>query len=139
MINQNFSHFTSQHKVRPDDIDMFNHVHSSKYLDYVLAARYEQMEVNYGMSMIEFLTMGYGWVVKIAKVNFKRPLILSDIFMVKTGITDIHKTGCRIMFEITNQKTKKINADGYFEFVMIDIKTGKAVTINNEIIQKYSV
>ncbi len=102
MIVQTFSKFTTTHKVRPDDIDMFNHVHSSKYLDYVLAARYEQMELNYGMAMEEFLNMGFGWVVKTAKVNFKRPLALSDIFCVTTGLIDIHKNGCRIQFEIVN-------------------------------------
>lgn len=29
--------FETEHRVRPDDIDMFQHVHNSKYLDYVLA------------------------------------------------------------------------------------------------------
>ncbi|RRN77297.1 acyl-CoA thioesterase, partial [Pseudoxanthomonas sp. SGD-10] len=54
----NFSKFTTEHKVRPDDIDMFKHVHNSVYLDYVLAARYEQMETCYGMSMDKFLELG---------------------------------------------------------------------------------
>lgn len=36
--------FSSEIKVRPDDIDMNNHVHNAKYLDYVLSARYEQMK-----------------------------------------------------------------------------------------------
>jgi YbgC/YbaW family acyl-CoA thioester hydrolase len=139
MTNQIFSRFTTQHKVRPDDIDMFNHVHSSKYLDYVLAARYEQMDVNYGMAMEDFLKMGYGWVVKTAKVNFKRPLTLSDFFLVTTGLTEIHKYGCRILFEITNPKTNKTSADGYFEFVMISLKTGKAEALTPPIIEKYSI
>ena len=38
-----YSTFESELTVRPDDIDMNNHVHNSKYLDYVLAARYDQM------------------------------------------------------------------------------------------------
>lgn len=33
--------FDTELAVRPDDIDMNNHVHNSKYLDYVLAARYD--------------------------------------------------------------------------------------------------
>ena len=39
-----FSTFETIVPVRPDDIDMNQHVHNSKYLDYVLAARLDQME-----------------------------------------------------------------------------------------------
>ena len=45
--------YTTRLQVRPDDIDMFGHVHSSRYMDYVLAARFEQMERCYQMSMPE--------------------------------------------------------------------------------------
>ena len=34
-----FSKFESELAVRPDDIDLYQHVHSTRYLDYVLAAR----------------------------------------------------------------------------------------------------
>ncbi|MGY0035466.1 acyl-CoA thioesterase [Pedobacter sp. NJ-S-72] len=44
MEKTEYSIFETALKVRPDDIDMFNHVHNSKYFDYVLAARYDQME-----------------------------------------------------------------------------------------------
>ncbi|MCP5552003.1 MAG: hypothetical protein H7A53_14035, partial [Akkermansiaceae bacterium] len=36
-----FSTFETRLDVRPDDIDMNRHVHNSRYLDYVLAARYD--------------------------------------------------------------------------------------------------
>ncbi|MFA5803318.1 MAG: hypothetical protein WC879_01620 [Melioribacteraceae bacterium] len=34
-----FSIFETEIIVRPDDIDMNNHVHNSKYLDYLLTLR----------------------------------------------------------------------------------------------------
>ena len=50
-----YKRFDTEMMVRPDDIDMNNHVHNSKYLDYVLFARYDQMGRCYGMSMDEFI------------------------------------------------------------------------------------
>lgn len=41
--------FTSIIAVRPDDIDMNQQVHASRYQDYLLAARYEQMARDYGL------------------------------------------------------------------------------------------
>ena len=100
-----YSVFETELKVRPDDIDMFNHVHNSKYFDYVLAARYDQMELFYKMPMESFLKSGLGWVVRTAMVEFKRPLILGDQIKVRTGILTINEKGCRVQFEIENIRT----------------------------------
>ena len=134
-----FSQFISEFKVRPDDIDMFNHVHNSTYFDYVLAARYEQMEVNYKMSMEEFLSQGFGWVVRSAFVDYKRPLGLGDRFSVQTGIESINSKGCRVKFEIKILKTDKVACDGWFDYVMININDGKSVKVSDEMISNYSI
>lgn len=134
-----FSQFISEFKVRPDDIDMFNHVHNSTYFDYVLAARYEQMETFYKMPMEEFLSQGFGWVVRSAFVDYKRPLGLGDRFSVQTGIESINSRGCRVKFEIKILKTDKVACDGWFDYTMIDISTGKSVKVSDEMILKYSI
>jgi len=137
--NPLYKAFETEGRVRPDDIDMFQHVHNSKYLDYVLAARHDQMEHDYGMSMETFMEQGYGWVVKTAHINFKRPLMLGDYFTVKTGIADIDTRGCRVKFIITSKTTNKISSDGWFDFVMVDIKNGKSVLIPEEIMEQYMI
>ena len=134
-----FSQFISEFKVRPDDIDMFNHVHNSTYFDNVLAARYEQMVTFYKMPMEEFLSQGFGWVVRSAYVDYKRPLGLGDRFSVKTGIESINSKGCRVKFEIKILKTDKVACDGWFDYTMIDISTGKSVKVSDEMILKYSI
>lgn len=134
-----YSKFTSEFKVRPDDIDMFNHVHNSKYFDYVLAARYDQMEKFYGVSMEEFLRQGYGWVVKTAYVEYKRALGLGEKFSVSTGIETINPKGCRVLFDIISNKTGKICCEGWFDYVMIDMNTGRGTKVSEDIIKKYSI
>ncbi|WP_129714684.1 thioesterase family protein [Pedobacter sp. SYP-B3415] len=139
MENNQYSIFESELRVRPDDIDMFNHVHNSKYFDYVLAARYEQMEKDYKMPMEHFLESGFGWVVKTAMVNFKRPLILGDVITVRTGIITMNEKGCRVQFEIVNKKTGKVASDGWFDYVMIDINTGRACAVSSDMIAAYAI
>jgi thioesterase-3 len=139
MEKNQYSIFETELKVRPDDIDMFNHVHNSKYFDYVLAARYEQMEQFYKMPMEDFLTSGYGWVVRTAYVDFKRPMILGDVVKIRTGILTINERGCRVQFEMENVRTNKIASDGWFDYVMIDTKTGKGCKVTEEMILAYSI
>ncbi|MBS0630585.1 MAG: acyl-CoA thioesterase, partial [Verrucomicrobia bacterium] len=68
-----FSKFETELAVRPDDIDLYQHVHSTRYLDYVLAARFEQMEKNYGLSMQAFADRGLGWFMNAAADDYKLP------------------------------------------------------------------
>ena len=139
MEKTSYSIFESELKVRPDDIDMFNHVHNSKYFDYVLAARYDQMAEFYKMPMESFLESGFGWVVRTAMVDFKRPLVLGDVITVSTGILTINEKGCRVQFEIETVRTGKIASDGYFDYVLIDINSGKGCKVNEEMIKAYSI
>jgi len=118
---------------------MFNHVHNSTYFDYVLAARYEQMETCYKMPMENFLKMGLGWVVRTAFVEYKRPLGLGDSFSVTTGIETINSKGCRVKFEILMKKTGKIACEGWFDYVMISLIDGKSVKVTESMIKTYSI
>jgi acyl-CoA thioester hydrolase/thioesterase-3 len=89
--------------------------------------------------MESFLSSGFGWVVRTALVDFKRPLILGDYIKVRTGILTINEKGCRVQFEIENKRTGKIASDGWFDYVMIDTTTGKGCKVNEEMIQAYSI
>jgi acyl-CoA thioester hydrolase/thioesterase-3 len=133
------SKFESELQVRPDDIDMNQHVHNSRYFDYVLAARYDQMERCYKMPMEEFLKHGFGWVVKKALIEYKRPLGLGDWFIVRTWIHEVVNNGVQVHFEILKKATAKLACDGYFDYTMVNMKTGRAETIPDWIKEKYSV
>lgn len=139
MIKNQYSIFESELNVRPDDIDMFNHVHNSKYLDYVLAARYEQMDKFYGMSWEDFAKQGYGWVVTKVTIAFKRPLIMGDVMLIRTGIVEMNERGCTVQFEIVNKKTNKVASDGTFDYVMIDLSTQRSAKVSEEMIKAYSI
>ncbi|WP_316767286.1 acyl-CoA thioesterase [Pedobacter frigiditerrae] len=139
MEKNQFSIFETELNVRPDDIDMFNHVHNSKYLDYVLAARYEQMDKFYGMSWQSFTEQGFGWVVAKVIINFKRPLKLGDQMLVRTGILEMNEKGSNVQFEIINKATGKVSSDGIFEYVMIDLTTQRSCKVTEEMIKAYSI
>ena len=133
------SRFSSELQVRPDDIDMNQHVHASKYFDYVLAARYDQMARCYKMSMEEFVAMGLGWYVRTSHIEYKRALKLGEWIVVTTWIDEISEQTVRVQFEITKRANNKISADGYCVYTLVSLQTGRAHTIPTEITAKYSV
>jgi YbgC/YbaW family acyl-CoA thioester hydrolase len=134
-----YSKFETELQVRPDDIDMYRHVHSSRYMDYVLAARFDQMERCYKMPMSEFQQHGYGWFITGTQMNFKRPLELGDRFVVRCWIEKFTLSGVRLQFEIDRKADAKRCCDGWFDYVMVSVGTGRAVRIPEWIRTKYSV
>lgn len=139
MTENQYSIFETELAVRPDDIDMFNHVHNSKYLDYVLAARYEQMHKFYKMSWEDFAKDGFGWVVSNVNIAFKRPLKMNDQLLIRTGILELNDKGCKVQFEIKNKATGKVASDGIFEYVLIDLTTQRSAKVTDAMVEAYSI
>jgi acyl-CoA thioester hydrolase/thioesterase-3 len=133
-----YKRFESLLHVRPDDIDMNNHVHLSKYLDYYLAARYDQMERCYNMSMEEFVKHGWTWFVKAIHVDYKRQLKLSDVVVVRTWIDGFVGTDVTVGFQILKQAGLKLVADGRCTNTLMSLSTGRSEQIPDWVIQQYT-
>jgi YbgC/YbaW family acyl-CoA thioester hydrolase len=134
-----YSRFETKMQVRPDDIDMYQHVHSSRYMDYVLAARFDHMERCYKMPMSEFQRLGYGWFMASAHMNFKRPLGLGDTFVVRTWIDKFTLIGVTVQFQIEADPERKLCCDGWFDYVMVSTETARPVRLPAEIRAKYAI
>ena len=134
-----YSRFETELQVRPDDIDMYQHVHSSRYMDYVLAARFEQMERCYKMPMAEFQKHGYGWYMAATQMNFRRALGLGERFVVRTWIEKFNRIGLRVQFEIDRRADGLRSCDGWCDYVMISVESARPVRIPEWILQKYSI
>ena len=134
-----YSKFETELAVRPDDIDMNRHVHSSRYQDYVLAARYDQMARCYKMPMEEFTAAGFGWYIRAAHLEYKRPLRMGDSFVVRTWVEELLKDGVRVGFAIVKRGNGKLACDGWFLYTMVSLATGRAETIPDWVREKYSV
>lgn len=135
----NLSEYCTKVDVRPDDIDLFGHVHSAKYLDYFLAARFDQMDRCYGCSMTEFLEKGLGWYMIDFQISYKRPLKLADSVHVFTKIESLESQSITLRFKMKHANTGKLVSEGMGKFTLVTISTGRAIVIPDWVIQRYSV
>lgn len=135
-----YSTFATELTVRPDDIDMNNHVHYSRYLDYILMARYDQMKKDYKMSMEEFVERGFSWVVADVNIQYKRPIILADgIVTVRTQLNEFNRAKALINFWIVKGEKEKVAAQGQVNYTMISIKSGRPTRVPDDIVERYTI
>jgi YbgC/YbaW family acyl-CoA thioester hydrolase len=131
--------FETNLQVRPDDIDMNQHVHASRYFDYVLAARYDQMARCYKMPMEEFIKLGLGWFVRTMHIDYKRPLGIGELFTVRTWVEEIDRDSVKVAFQIDKRSNGKLASEGYAVYTMVNMATGRAEKIPIWIAEKYSI
>jgi YbgC/YbaW family acyl-CoA thioester hydrolase len=134
-----YSKFETEVAVRPDDIDLYQHVHSTRYLDYVLAARFDQMERCYKMPMQAFAARGLGWYMASATIHFRRPLGLGDRMMVRTWIESFTETGCRVGFQIDKLLNGKRVCDGHCDYTLVTLATGRATVLPEDVRASYGM
>ncbi len=135
-----YSTFETEITIRPDDIDMNNHVHYSRYLDYILMARYDQMKKDYKFAMEEFVTRGFSWVASELTIQYKRPIMLQDgSVRVRTQLEEFSGARVMINFWIVKGEKEKIAAQGQVGYTMITAKNGRPTRVPEDIIQQYQV
>jgi acyl-CoA thioester hydrolase/thioesterase-3 len=91
------------------------------------------------MPMAEFERHGYGWFMAATQMNFKRPLGLGDRFVVRTWIERFSAVGVRVQFEIERRDDGRRCCDGWFDYAMVSIASGRPVRIPDWIRMRYSV
>ena len=141
MINENKpnSIFETEIIVRPDDIDMNNHVHNSKYLDYIQTARFVQMRDNYKVPMEEYLSLGFNWFASAVHLEYKRALKFGDIALVKTQIDEWSGARVTINVWVYNKATNKIAAEGKMLYTLVSLTSGRPVRIPESIIERHMI
>lgn len=134
-----YAWFSTDVIIRPDDIDLNNHVHNSRYIDFVLAARYDQMARCYGMPMEEFLSLGFSWVNTETLIQYRRPMRLGQTARVWTRIVDFQPRSVRVEFRIDDAMTTKDHCRGHQDYTMVSVEDGRAVIIPDDIRRRYAI
>lgn len=133
-----YQRFDTELQVRPDDIDMNNHVHLTRYIDYVLAARYDQMERCYLLSMGEFTKNGLTWYAKSVNITFKRSLTVEDKAVVRTWLDSYAGADVVIAFQIFKKQGMKLAAEGRCTNTLVSITSGHPVAIPEWVARQYT-
>jgi len=118
-------------KVRGFHIDIFSHVNNARYLEFMEEARWFVIDKYIGLRRMQ--TKGIIFVVVNININYRKPASVGDILELYLGLTKIGRKSAVFHQEIRLKGTDKVVADAQVTFVFADKKSGKAVTIDDDI------
>lgn len=120
-------------KVRFQDCDPFNHLNNSKYIDYFLNTREDQILEHYGIDVFrEVVSMGKSWVVVSNQISYFRPANTMESILIASQIIDYSERSILVEMKMFNHDETELKAVLWVRFVYYDIKTVKSAPFDEE-------
>jgi acyl-CoA thioester hydrolase len=102
----------SNMKIRFHDCDPFNHLNNSRYIDYFMTARGDQLIENYDFDIYQLAKeKGLGWVSAQTQVAYLRPAFVMEEVTIQTQLIAFSEKSLlleAIMWDIEKQHIKAV-------------------------------
>jgi acyl-CoA thioester hydrolase len=94
-------------KVRFHDCDPFNHLNNSRYIDYFMAARGDQLLDHYGFDINAVAQQqSVGWVSATTQISYLSPAVFMEEVLIETRLLEY--TGKSLLFEAIMYSAGKV-------------------------------
>jgi len=126
----------SELRVRMRDCDVHGHLHNTRYVDYVLDARDDQLRT-YGLDLLEFgHRTGLSWFVTMNQVRFYEPAKIGALLRVVTRLTSYDEHRLHVEGRVYGSE-ERLCALVWCTFRVIDLSTGAPAEHNDELMQLF--
>lgn len=113
--------------VRFSDLDLYGHVNSKNYIDFVSTSRLIYLAKTFGVSMEQLAEKGFGFYLTKSTVNYKRPITGLQRVRTKSFVEEIRDEKIfNVKFEMMTEDESRVFADGYLEFTVVDLHSKRA-------------
>ncbi|MFW5770682.1 MAG: acyl-CoA thioesterase [Spirochaetota bacterium] len=123
-------------KVRGYHLDVFGHVNNARYLEFLEEARWTYLE-QMGISFDSFARKGISLAVVNININYRAPSVLGDVLEIETTLNKIGNRSIVLNQVVHKKHDNKRVIDAEVTFVIIDLATGRAIQIDDELKQQW--
>ena len=128
----------SKRKIRFQDCDPFNHLNNSKYLDYFLNAREDQIAEHYGLDVFKNLeTTGMSWVVVANQINYIKPALTMETVLIETQLIHFTNNVLLVEMKMWNENETELKAILWMKFIQFNIHTKRVASHSDELMDLF--
>lgn len=130
---------SSQVKIRFIDCDPIGHLNNSKYLDYMLNAREDHVEDNYGFTYEEIIKKtGSIWVTIQNEIAYLKEVRYNKTVEITSKIIEISERTATVELVMKNTDSGKIHAVLWTTVIFFNLKTRKTDTLPEDLKNLFS-
>jgi len=129
----------SKMKIRFHDCDPYNHLNNSRYIDYIVTARGDQLMENYGFDMYELTKeQGIGWVSACTQISYLAPAFLMEEVTIQTQLIDYSEKSLHLEGLMWDRDKTTLKAVMWTKFVHFNIRTQRSQPHAEELMQFFT-
>lgn len=114
-------------RVRFQDCDPFNHLNNSKYLDYFINAREDQLLEHYQLDIFKHAKQfGSAWVVGSNQIMYLKPALVMEEVLIETQLIDHSAKLLTVEMTMWDRSRKQLKAILWVKFMHVDLKTSRS-------------
>jgi thioesterase III len=121
-------------RVRFQDCDPFNHLNNSKYLDYFINAREDQLMEHYQLDIFKLMQQtGKVWVVGSNQIMYLKPALTMEEVLIETVLIAHSSKMLTVEMTMWDRTHTQLKAVLWVKFMHVDLKTTRLTDHSEEL------
>ena len=130
---------TSTAKIRFHDCDPFNHLNNSRYLDYFMTARGDQLIDHYNLDIYKLAQQeSIGWVSAQTQISYLVPAYVMEEVLIETQLLAFTEKTLMLEAAMWNLDKSKLKSLMWTRLVHFILKTARSHIHNTELMTFFS-
>lgn len=128
----------TKRKIRFQDCDPFNHLNNSKYLEYFINAREDQIAENYDLDIFKYMKeTGLSWVVASNQISYLRSASTMETVVIESQLIQYTDNLLVVEMKMWNENETEIKAILWIKFIPYNIQTKKVANHSDDLMKLF--
>jgi thioesterase-3 len=128
----------TKRKVRFQDCDPFNHLNNSKYLEYFLNTREDQIAEHYDLDVFQYMhTTGLSWVVASNQISYIKPAFTMETVLIESQLIQYSDNLLLVEMKMWNENETELKAILWIKFIPYNVQTKKMENHSDALMQLF--
>lgn len=128
----------TKRKVRFQDCDPFNHLNNSKYLEYFLNTREDQIAEHYNLDVFKYMhKTGLSWVVASNQISYIKPAFTMETVLIESQLIQYSDNLLLVEMKMWNENETELKAILWIKFIPYNVQTKKAANHSEDLMKLF--
>ena len=128
----------TKRKIRFQDCDPFNHLNNSKYLEYFINTREDQIAENYDLDIFKYMKeTGLSWVVASNQISYLKPASTMETVVIESQLIQYNANLLLVEMKMWNEQETELKAILWVKFIHYNIQAKKTATHSDDLMQLF--
>ncbi len=116
----------SRTRVRFKDCDPHGHLYNTRFIEYMLEAREDQLIEHYGLNLMDYAEQRkMAWILVKNEISYLKEAKRNEYVIIRTQLIQCGEKSLQVEYQMWNENESELKAILWTRFIHVDITTKK--------------